>query len=642
MLARGFRGPLLAVGCVLAALLTVPSAALAAHFHWSAPTLIDTQLTQTDGIPINSVACPSSTLCVAGDTEGGVLTTSNPAGGRSAWTRALVDGSSSRASNAIYSMSCPTVSLCVAGDSAGNVLTSTDPAGSWSRAHVDGSFAIHGMSCPSTSLCVAVDASGNVLTSVNPTGGAGAWTPASIDGTNLLQSVSCLLPAFCAAVDFKGNVIVSANPTGGASRWTRSSIDGSNSLTSISCPSSSFCAATDTRGNVLTSTTPTGGAPAWPSAAVSPGAGLGAISCLSASFCVAAGSHVYSSTNPTGGAGAWTQAHGDAIYQLLIGVDGITCPSPTLCVAVDGGGFVVTSSDATAGNDWTGAQIDGTPTLFGVSCPSRSLCFAGDDAGNVLFSTNPAGGPAAWMAVAVGATQSGAQFYGLSCPTRSLCVAPADFAPFGTSGSPGFGLVSANPRGPATSWRSFSLLHGISPVVHGFFGVACTSRSLCAVMQDDRKLFVSSHPTMPHSWRKRSNRGGRLGVFCPAAGRCLAPEGSCPTRRLCVDLNGAGDGGIDGRIAVSTNPSRGSHTWRQLRIDHGHLLDAVTCATSRLCIAVDDAGNALISTNPAGGAATWHAFHIDNAALEAISCASSSFCVAVDKAGQVVIGTRTG
>jgi hypothetical protein len=72
------------------------------------------------------------------------------------------------------------------------------------------------------------------------------------------------------------------------------------------------------------------------------------------------------------------------------------------------------------------------------------------------------------------------------------------------------------------------------------------------------------------------------------------------------------------------------------------LLDAVTCATSRLCIAVDDAGNTLISTNPAGGATTWHAFHIDNAALEAIACASSSFCVAVDKAGQVVIGTRTG
>ncbi|MDQ6817303.1 MAG: hypothetical protein M3018_07840 [Actinomycetota bacterium] len=636
-----FRG-LLVVMCIVAAALAVPSAALAVHFHWSAPALIDTQLTATDGISINSVACPSASLCVAGDTEGGVLTTSNASGGRSAWTRALVDRTSSRVSNAIFSMSCPAVSLCVAGDSAGNVLTSTAPAAgaaSWSRAHVDSSFQILGMSCPSTSLCVGVDNDGNVLTSVNPTGGAGAWTRASIDGTNRLQGVSCPSASFCATVDFKGNVVVSANPTGGASQWTLSNIDGANSLFSISCPSTSFCAATDDRGNVLTSTSPAGGAPAW---TVTPGVGLRVISCPSTSLCVTGGQGINTSTNPTGGAGTWVPAHGDATFGMVAFVDAIACRSITSCTAVDGNGFVASSSDVGIGNHWTSAQIDGTPTLFGVSCPARRMCFGADDSGTVFFSTNPGGGAAAWTAVHVGATQAGAQLYALSCPTRSMCVAPADYGPLGTSGSPGHGLISTNPTGPANSWRAFYLLHGISPVVHGYFAVACTSRSFCAVMQDDRKLFVSTHPTMRHSWRKRSNRGGRLGVFCPARGRCLAPEGSCPTRRLCVDLNGAGDGGIDGRIAVSTNPASGAHTWRSLRIDRGHLLNAVTCPTSGLCVAVDNAGNALISTNPARGAAAWHMFHIDGAALEAVSCSSASFCVAVDRAGQVVVGTRTG
>jgi hypothetical protein len=628
--------------CIVAAALAVPGTAFAAHLHWSAPALIDTQLTETDGIAINSVACPSATLCVAGDTEGGVLTTSNPSGGRSAWTRVLVDRSSSRLPNGIESMSCPSVSLCVAGDFAGNVLTSTDPTGgaaSWSRAHVDGSFEVLGMSCPSASLCVAVDNYGNVLTSTNPTGGAPAWTSASIDGTNRLQSVSCPSASFCAAVDFKGDLVVSTNPTGGASHWTPSDIDGANSIFSISCPSSSFCAAADDHGNVLTSTNPTGGPPAW---TVTAGVGGEAISCPSTTLCVDGGHGISISTNPTGGAGAWVPAHGDATFGNVTFIDAIACPSTTSCTAVDGNGFVASSSNVGTGNHWTSAQINGTPTLFGVSCPNRRMCFAADDSGNVLISTNPAGGAAGWRAVNVGAAQAGAQLYALSCPTRSMCVAPADYSPFGTSGSAGHGLVSTSPTGPATSWRAFYLLHGISPVVHGYFAVACTSRSFCAVMQDDRKLFVSTHPTMPHSWRKRSNRGGRPGVFCPARGRCVAPMGSCPTRRLCVDLSGAGDGGIDGRIAVSTNPAGGAHTWRSLRIDRTHLLDAVTCPTSGLCIAVDDAGNALISTNPAGGAATWHMVHIDDAALEAVSCSSASFCVAVDKAGQVVVGTRTG
>jgi hypothetical protein len=60
----------------------------------------------------------------------------------------------------VTEMSCPSVSLCVAGDDDGNMLTSTNPfrhGSSWSLRHVDGGRPILGLSCPSVSLCIAFD-----------------------------------------------------------------------------------------------------------------------------------------------------------------------------------------------------------------------------------------------------------------------------------------------------------------------------------------------------------------------------------------------------------------------------------------------------------------------------------------------------
>jgi hypothetical protein len=45
---------------------------------------------------------------------------------------------------------------------------------------------------------------------------------------------------------------------------------------------------------------------------------------------------------------------------------------------------------------WTATDVDATNPLAGVSCPSTSLCVAVDGAGNVVTSTNPTGGGAAW------------------------------------------------------------------------------------------------------------------------------------------------------------------------------------------------------------------------------------------------------
>jgi hypothetical protein len=76
-----------------------------------------------------------------------------------------------------------------------------------------------------------------------------------------------------------------------------------------------------------------------------------------------------------------------------------------------------------------------------------------------------------------------------------------------------------------------------------------------------------------------------------------------------------------------------------LAVDPGASLNAVSCASTSLCAAVDSAGNILISTNPTGGVATWSsADHLDDALLS-ISCTAGPLCVAGGRAGEIVAGS---
>src|SRR5689334_2252863 len=65
------------------------------------------------------------------------------------------------------------------------------------------------------------------------------------------------------------------------------------------------------------------------------------------------------------------------------------------------------------------------PSLQGVSCPTVSLCLAFDQPGDVVTSTNPTGGTSAWAWNNVaGSNLVSADQYttAASCPSPSLCV----------------------------------------------------------------------------------------------------------------------------------------------------------------------------------------------------------------------------
>jgi len=153
------------------------------------------------------------------------------------------------------------------------------------------------------------------------------------------------------------------------------------------------------------------------------GLGITATSCPSASLCVAVDDfgNVLASTDPAGGAGTW---HKWAVEPRGAFV-GLSCPSVSLCVAVDDEGGVVTSTDPAGGiATWHTTKLPNGGGAFTVACPTATFCVANVGAG-VETSTDPAGGAGAWDSTGalVGAN-------GLSCPSVSFCV--------GSKGRPGF------------------------------------------------------------------------------------------------------------------------------------------------------------------------------------------------------------
>jgi hypothetical protein len=294
----------------------------------------------------------------------------------------------------------------VAVDESGDVVTTTNPAGTnWSGpVHVDAVAALTGVSCPTTGFCAAVDANGDVLTSVAPTHGSGAWSkPVKIDAV--------------------------AAPGGG-----------DVGLTGISCPTATLCVAVDgaAKGNLLVSTDPAGGAHSWTSATIGTGP-LMAVSCATATLCVAAGDQHYVSADPGGGASAWKGTG----TQLGGGVfSAVDCPVVTLCMGVGYGntstGLATGTTDPRGTKRWKTVDVEAVPPVPGeglldsVSCPSATLCVAIDGQDNA-YATTPTPVGAAWSGATAIRPKSASISSAISC-VPTLCVA-VDSAGVETTGT---------------------------------------------------------------------------------------------------------------------------------------------------------------------------------------------------------------
>jgi hypothetical protein len=294
--------------------------------------------------------------------------------------------------------------------------------------------------------------------------------------------------------DQVGNVITTANPGGPGSAWRGELVAPGGLITGVSCASRRLCVASGFGGDVIWSTDPLGGRRAWHHQSLNHGVelNLNGVSCPSVRFCTIVGEHgtAFTSSNPSGGAGAWKRAVIDHAHDQIFGgnaeLQGVSCTSAHLCVAVDDAGGVVTSTNpAGGGRAWRRALVDVVPgphggggLVYAVSCPSAHLCVAGDGRGEVLTSTDPTGGPAAWhIGGQIGQKTS---LHALSCPTTTMCVAINESEE---------ALVSVDPTGGPSAW-SATPLAPLAPGTYYPTGLACASARLCLVVAPDQRLFV--------------------------------------------------------------------------------------------------------------------------------------------------------
>jgi hypothetical protein len=266
-------------------------------------------------------------------------------------------------------------------------------------------------------------------------------------------------------------------------------------VSAVSCPTTTECLAVDASGNLIVSTKPTGGNGSWaPPAKIDPnGGGMTGISCPTVKLCVAtdSGGDVVSSTDPLGGAKFWSRpVRADATAAAgggSAGLTGISCPTVTLCVAVDGAatGNVVTSTNPTgAASSWKVSAVGGI--LTSVDCPSATFCVAAGTQHDI--STNPTGGASAWKGT--GAQAGAGVFSGIACPAVAFCVGVG----YGDT-STGLATTSTTPKGAASAWTTVSVEPAPPTASSGLLdAVGCTSRSLCVAVDTFDNGYLSTSP----------------------------------------------------------------------------------------------------------------------------------------------------
>jgi len=179
------------------------------------------------GRSLDALACPSLSLCLAGDWGGSLIAITNPAVGGSSWSEAFFGGEAQGANRpssariattgfvwpAVGPIACGSPSMCIAMANRG-LIGSSDPAGgpaAWNAPTRPLDSRVRTLACPSATFCAATLAS-EVLTTDTPLTAA-EWDysgevdpPATHEET--WNSVSCASSYLCVVVDSAGNVVV--------------------------------------------------------------------------------------------------------------------------------------------------------------------------------------------------------------------------------------------------------------------------------------------------------------------------------------------------------------------------------------------------------------------------------------------------
>ena len=346
-------------------------------------------------------------------------------------------------------------------------------------------------------------------------------------------------------------------------------------------------------------------APATVSASVI-SANLNDVSCTSAHSCMAVGTFL-SSKGPeftlaeTWNGTAWTVVPSPTPNVAQGGgeLDSVSCPSSTACIAV-GFGFTNKTTTATSpiAESWNGSKWTVVPTpklanagaaLKGVSCTSPSSCMAVGSAGTAMDDTRStlaeSWNGTAWKLVSTPPPPAPGDtaLSSVSCTAPASCMAAGYYA----------NTTKSTPLTLAETWNgtTWRILTTPNPGSSGTLsGIACTVASACMAVGGHRHsgTFILnatlSEQWNGHTWRARTspnppsaNFAGFDAISCTGPAACMATG---------FALAEEGESGIT--LAESWNGT----AWSLLKAPSpGSASDellGVSCTSPSSCLAVGD------------------------------------------------------
>ncbi len=167
-------------------------------------------------------------------------------------------------------------------------------------------------------------------------------------------------------------------------------------------------------------------------------------------------------------------------------------------------------------------------------------------------------------------------------------------------------------------------------------GISCPSAQLCVavdaagrVMHSTNPLGVAADWTKPVRVNPTTATGGGFAGFSAI---------DCPSTTFCIAI----DNGASDQIAFTTNPTGPASAWTLTTVGNGVLLDAVSCASTAMCVV--GGSNIYYSTQPTGGASAWKAtaaLSSSNSVVSALACNTVKLCLGVGY-GNAAVGLSVG
>ena len=326
------------------------------------------------------LACSGAT-CTAADTSGAASVSTDFG---ATWGAAVP--ATSLAHNGLASIVCPSLTTCLASDNAGQLTATKDSGSTWSTPFAP-PLSSPVIACATATACLAADFNGQAISTADPA--SGTWSAPAPTGLSI-SLLQCPSLSLCVGVGQDSNdgqlkSVVSSNAFDSSPAWSAPTTlvtTVGTGARAMSCPSTALCLVGDSDGNVEKTTSPATNA--WSSpAAVGPAGEIAAVSCASATSCdVVKQGELFTSSNASTWTPQGTLPVGPQTGQL-------SCPTTTLCVAVDGAGRVaVTATPLGSADAWSPPTV-GSSGFSVVACVAGTVtCTLGDYVGRVARATD--------------------------------------------------------------------------------------------------------------------------------------------------------------------------------------------------------------------------------------------------------------